>query len=327
MTMNAFGLTLLALLMASLRSASGHGTVIKPVPRSGPQKYCPWCTGGHAGDQNRAGAVHRDAKLDTPCAGSSRGGAIATKEQFSIYSSWYPSTEERYAPGGSFSAKIILDADHNGDAIWQFCPHSETETEDCFNKNPLGDWTDVHSAWDASNTVDHWKDGRYYTQEVTLPSGISGAATLRWKWVTKYTDEIFVSCIDVNIGSGGSKPETEQQPEKEDTTEPSPPHAVPGAESHYCYIKACGCPPFTGKPDWCDPTEHRIKSQWCNENEGNCAQCNGEHCDVASQGLTLAAIAFFDDNTGNNTGDVLSGGKVWAPLTFMTLLGLGVALV
>merc|ERR1712050_102895 len=116
--------------------------------------------------------------------------------------------------GQSFEATIVLDADHNGEAQWQFCPHSQEETEECFRENPVSDWVDVHAYWDSSNQEDHWKSGEHFSQTVTIPSGDpAGPGTLRWLWVCKYTDEIFLSCIDVNVASGSGDPQPSPAPE------------------------------------------------------------------------------------------------------------------
>merc|ERR1712176_385633 len=143
---------------------------------------------------------------------------------------------QSYTAGEHFDARVILDADHNGEAQWQFCPHSHAQTEECFRSNPLSEWTDVHAYWDASNSQDHWKSGESYPQAVQLPSSTpTGPVTLRWLWVCKYTDEVFTSCIDVNIVGGVPTPPTppatpmpttslmpNQVPEPEPEPEPEP---------------------------------------------------------------------------------------------------------
>merc|ERR1712039_62558 len=148
------------------------------------------------------GSVHRDVTPSSPCMGTERGGATYTAERYGgQYAPFAGPGPASYTAGQSFEATIVLDADHNGEAQWQFCPHSQEETEECFRENPVSDWVDVHAYWDSSNQEDHWKSGEHFSQTVTLPSGVpAGPGTLRWFWVCKYTDEIFLSCIDVHCG-------------------------------------------------------------------------------------------------------------------------------
>merc|ERR1712048_1118171 len=112
---------------------------------------------------------------------------------------------QTFSKGNSFEATIVLDADHNGEAVWQYCPHSVEQTEECFWNNMLVDWTDVHSYWDPSIAVEHLRSKDHYPQMVPLPANMpSGPVTLRWLWVCKNTNEIFTSCIDANIVDEGS---------------------------------------------------------------------------------------------------------------------------
>lgn len=191
---------------AIISRAFGHGALTKPMPRlvSG-QEYCPWCVGEHQPVTNPSGSVHRDAEPSTPCLGSQPGDAPYTSTRYSSYSSHAAAAEATYTGGGAMQTRIVLDADHNGDAIFQYCPHSEAQTEKCFRDRPLSDWEDVHSYWDATNTDDHWKSGQTFPQTVDLPADMpSGPVSIRWLWVCKYTDEIFVSCLDTEIVGGSS---------------------------------------------------------------------------------------------------------------------------
>merc|ERR1712226_503351 len=73
----------------------------------------------------------------------------------------------------------------------------------------------------SSNQEDHWKSGEHFSQTVTLPSGVpEGPGTLRWLWVCKYTDEVFTSCIDVDIAVSGVPTPTPR---------PSPTPPTPGS--------------------------------------------------------------------------------------------------
>lgn len=105
-----------------------------------------------------------------------------------------------YSAGETFNANVVLDADHGGDAQWQICPHSQAETEDCFLQNRLTDWGDVHCPFGRCDAGPHAFDRQSYTDHVKIPDNFpDGPATLRWLWVCKWTDEVFTSCIDVNI--------------------------------------------------------------------------------------------------------------------------------
>merc|ERR1712066_748372 len=181
---------------------------------SGSAEYCPWCVGEHQPEGNPGGSVHRDVTPSSPCMGTERGGATYTAERYGgQYAPFAGPGPASYTAGQSFEATIVLDADHNGEAQWQFCPHSQEETEECFRENPVSDWVDVHASWDSSNQEDHWKSGEHFSQTVTLSSGVpAGPGTLRWLWVCKYTDEIFLSCIDVNVASGAGDPQPAPAP-------------------------------------------------------------------------------------------------------------------
>lgn len=181
----------------------GHGAVAKPVPRRLDSKlYCPWCVGEHHPGTNPFGQPHHDASLSTPCGGTQRGDATYSPKNYGQYKSVADYSDQEFVAGGSFDATIVLDADHGGEAQWQVCPHSEAETEECFRNHPLTPWIDVHAYWDASVQVSRWKSGEHYPQIVHLPSDVPvGPVTLRWLWICKFTDEIFTSCIDVNISS------------------------------------------------------------------------------------------------------------------------------
>lgn len=171
--------------------------------------YCPWCVGEHV-LANALTGVNRDARLSSPCMGSSIGDTVYPQGNWGGYTALvggFP--PQAYTAGQSFDATVILDADHNGEAQWQLCPHSQAQTEECFRSNSLNEWTDVHSYWEAGNTQDHWKSGQSFPQTVHLPATTpTGPATLRWLWVCKYTDEVFTSCIDVNIIDGVPTPPT-----------------------------------------------------------------------------------------------------------------------
>lgn len=133
------------------------------------------------------------------------GGTPYTAEAYAGYESG--PDQGRYMAGEAFEARIVLDADHNGDAQWSLCPHSEDEIEECFQRHALTEWTDVHAYWGGDSTRDHWKDGAAFPQTVMLPTNVPrGPATLRWTWICKWTDEIFVSCIDVEIGGEPASP-------------------------------------------------------------------------------------------------------------------------
>merc|ERR1711920_659786 len=190
-----------------------------------------------------------------------------------------------YTAGQSFEATVVLDADHNGEAQWQFCPHSQEETEECFRENPVSDWVDVHAYWDSSNQEDHWKSGEHFSQTVTLPSGVpAGPGTLRWLWVCKYTDEVFVSCIDIDVVSGAPTPEpvptpvpsgTLPTPAPQPTRAPTvaetavPSTAPTGAPSDDVpCVKACAAVPGVQSPE-CNGKSREVCERMMT-NEGKC---------------------------------------------------------
>merc|ERR1712178_197330 len=125
---------------------------------------------------------------------------MGTWKNYGRYKSVAGETDQEYVAGGRFDATIGLDADHGGQAQWQYCPHTEAETEECLRSHELSPWIDVHAYWNTTSEVSRWKSGEHYPQTIQLPSNVpEGPATLRWLWICKFTDEIFTSCIDVNI--------------------------------------------------------------------------------------------------------------------------------
>jgi len=210
------------LFLMSVTPSEAHGAVSKPVPRKLNEKmYCPWCLGEHHPATNPYGESHYDASLSSPCMGTRRGDATYSWKNYGRYKSIAGESDQVYAAGGTFDATIILDADHGGQAQWQLCPYSEAETEECFRGHELTPWIDVHSYWNASSEISRWKSGEHYPQTVHLPSNVpEGPATLRWLWICKFTDEIFTSCIDVNIIKDFSSPTPSLSP-----ATPAPPSA------------------------------------------------------------------------------------------------------
>jgi len=145
----------------------------------------------------------------SPCLGSIPGDSPYEPVHYSGYRDLTEEGESSYAAGGALDARILLEADHAGEARWSYCPHSEDQTEDCFRQRPLTDWIDVHAFWGGASTQDHWKDGEDFPQVVNLTAGMpSGPTTLRWLWICKFTDEIFVSCMDTTITGGASTSST-----------------------------------------------------------------------------------------------------------------------
>lgn len=193
------------LALAHLVQVRGHGAVTRPTPRyAAAFPYCPWCNGEHLPLANPYGAVHRDARPSSPCLGTSRGDPVYPAERFSSHSDIVQQAEASYTAGGSVATTILLNADHNGDARWSYCPHSEDESEECFGSEGrvLTEWEDVTGYWGGNSNCDHCYDGEHFPQTVPLPSDMPpGKVTLRWLWVCKWTDEIFVSCIDVDIAA------------------------------------------------------------------------------------------------------------------------------
>jgi len=191
-------------LLTLLQGVQGHGAVTKPMPRKGNQPhYCPWCVGEHHSG-NPYGKPHVNALPSSPCLGTYRGDAHYTRESFGEYQSSASEGSKTYVAGKPFETKVVLNADHAGLTQWSYCPHFESETEGCFQKHKLTPWVDVHAYWGGDSTIDHWKDGQIYPQTVNLPNMPSGRVTLRWLWVCKYTDELFASCIDVDVVGTGS---------------------------------------------------------------------------------------------------------------------------
>jgi hypothetical protein len=145
MAMNALSVATWFSFTFVVRRVHGHGAVVKPVPRMLDEHYyCPWCIGGHV-TENTYGTVNKEARLPSPCGGTSRGDAVYPRDSFGEYAFLYPPDDQIYLPGGSFGSFVALNADHNGEAQWQLCPHTEAETEDCFRRHPINDWTDVHA--------------------------------------------------------------------------------------------------------------------------------------------------------------------------------------
>jgi len=188
--------------------ACAHGAVTRPLPRrSLDHPWCAWCVGERQPVQNPYGQVHHETRPSSPCLGTVRGDEPYAPRHFGQrYRSIAEAGPATYMPGQSFEANVLLSADHAGEAQWQFCPHSQAETEECFQQHRISEWVDVHSYWDPNNQMSGWKSGEHFPQTVTLSGVPVGNATLRWLWVCKYTTEVFVSCIDVTIASGGPTP-------------------------------------------------------------------------------------------------------------------------
>lgn len=269
---------------ALLKEVFGHGAVTKPVPRKlADAPYCPWCI-GERNSGNPYGEAHLDAKPAKPCMGTKRDGPrYDTSVYGNVPASLGPSA---YVAGQSFDTMILLNADHGGMARWSFCPHSEAETEECFEKNVLTEYKDVHSYWNGDSSVDHWKDGWYFPQTVSLPETVAaGRITLRWLWKCKFTDEIFASCIDVNVlASGSSTPPNPPDPvptpapiSSPPTPQPNPtpapsnptPAPVNGPVGDQCSAKYEQC----GGKDWTGPTCCKTGLQCFAHNE-HYAQCD-----------------------------------------------------
>lgn len=243
-----------------VQRALGHGALTKPMPRkvSG-REWCPWCVGEHQPHTNPNGAVHHDAMLSHPCGGSSPGDAPYEKSNYGGYQDYAEPGEASYAAGGTLHATIALDADHNGEAQWGYCPHSEEQTEECFRSRPITDWLDVHSHWDATNEEDHWKSGQTYPQAVKLPAGMpTGPVTLRWLWICRWTDEIFVSCFDTSIAGGSPAPAPSPPPSATNSTGGSPAPAPPPPPSAG---DAPGCV-------WTHPPDRKVRRTARNQKAG-----------------------------------------------------------
>jgi len=187
------------------RQVSSHGAVAKPSGRKyAPNINCQWCMGEKKEDgSNPPGQIRHEAQLSSPCMGTNRGDD--TRPNWGPYNHIAGDFERpTYKAGQSFQANIAMDANHQGDAQWQFCPHSEAETDACFRRNIVKDWEGVNCHFNDCGAPPHKYSKSTYTETVTLPSSLpSGPGTLRWFWVCKETVEIFASCIDVNIVGGG----------------------------------------------------------------------------------------------------------------------------
>lgn len=283
--------------------AYGHGAVTQPIPREWSEKpWCPWCVGENQPLYNPPQTVNRSVTPSSPCMGTSREDGPFPSERFGRYKSWVGSASP-YIAGQTFSATIVLDADHNGEAQWSYCPHSLAETEQCFREHTLTDWINVAAHWNQTDPGEHFHSGEHFPQTVHLPSDMpAGPATLRWLWVCKNTNELFLSCIDVDVVSNDNgAPETtstttqaefEPAPEPEfEPVTPTPtalPTPTPTSASTpaptpvgnvYCRNRACGCPPFTGGADWCDDISSGGWGEWCNAKQNQCEDsCGGLWC-------------------------------------------------
>lgn len=238
----------------------GHGAVIRPIPRfATTAKYCPWCVGEHHPIANSPGESNRSAVPSSPCLATTRLGPRYDKDRFGKYRDIADLDPSGVVAGTSLEAAIAIDADHNGVAYWAYCPHSETETEACFRQRPLTKWTDVHAYWGSPpDCGDHCKSGKTFTQTVFFPGDMKpGLVTLRWLWVCKNTDEIFLSCIDVQVAEGTGSGSTSLPPLPEVGVVPEP---TPNSSSQS---------PTSGSSS--DP----------DKNQGDCAdswmQCGGKH--------------------------------------------------
>jgi sugar lactone lactonase YvrE len=147
---------------------------------------------------NPPGQVRHEARLSSPCMGTSRGDD--TRPNWGPYSNEAGNFDTpTYTAGQSFEATIAMNANHQGDAQWQFCSYSEQETEECFRRTVVKDWEEVNCHFNDCGAHAH-KHDYPYKETVTIPNSLpSGPGTLRWYWVCKETNEIFTSCIDVNI--------------------------------------------------------------------------------------------------------------------------------
>lgn len=240
--------------------AWGHGAVTQPAPRTKASlPYCPWCVGEHQPLANPPGKVHYDAAPTTPCMGTSRMDKPYPRDRFGKYISAAGPGPNRYVAAEGFEAHIVLDADHNGEAMWSYCPHSETESEECFRQRPLTGWVDVHSTWGPSEDCgDHCRDGQTFSQTIHLPGDVPlGLITLRWLWVCKNTDETFLSCIDVRVEDGSGVPQVASPPAAPAMPTAFVPSLAPGAPSSALHSPAGACAEAwqrCGGEGWAGPT-------------------------------------------------------------------------
>lgn len=51
-----------------------------------------------------------------------------------------------------------------------------------------------------------------------------------------------------------------------------------GDGTHACFLKQCGCPPFTNGPEWCNEEKAFISSSYCQESDSQCNTCGGDLC-------------------------------------------------
>lgn len=174
-------LLIIALAVGLLPASDAHGCITKPKVRP-VMPYCPWCVGEHSG----SAPVAHDTPPSSPCLGK------ASMSPWSIEA------------GKTYSTEVYLNADHDGDARWEICIGGESE--DCFRKGKITEYKSVHWPW-GGKKQDHWKSAQKFEEKLTIPAGQKGGkGVMRWIWKCHYTDEIFLSCIDVNVkgGSGAS---------------------------------------------------------------------------------------------------------------------------
>lgn len=280
--------------LLALSSTAAHGTVSNPAPRQrGDHYYCPWCIGEQSVN-NRFGEVNHSTVPSSPCLGTSSNDQPYRLIQWGSRKRPYAGTFSRptYAAGAPIDTTIVIDSDHNGDAIWEVCSTADgaAETETCFARSPLTAHTDIHSFFpghipcDASNyedpRCDHWQDESHYTQRVALPRTLPvGPAVLRWTWRTRFSSEIFLACIDIDVAASFSSFSSTAPPSPSLPTDtpavalptpapapvpaPAPAAAVPPAG--YCNWN--GCNGATEGGDWCNADASRCTGgcggTWC----------------------------------------------------------------
>merc|ERR1712187_519704 len=123
---------LVVLCAVVVRQVLGHGAVAKPSGRKFQfhgSYNCQWCMGEMKHDgSNPPGQVRHEAKLSSPCMGTRRGDD--TRPNWGGYANIAGEFDRpTYKAGQSFEAAIAMNADHQGEAQWQFCAHSEAETD------------------------------------------------------------------------------------------------------------------------------------------------------------------------------------------------------
>jgi len=242
-------LSVVALFAAFPHAVQAHGAVSKPAGRAFRDLVnCPFCTGsGDFYDSNPYGTVNRNVTPSSPCFGSKRGDAVSTRSNWGPYQIPWESGRPTYSQGETFEANVVIDADHAGDTQWQICPYgqAETDTEECFGSNRITEWKEMQCFFGKCNAGPHEFDRQSYTEKVTIPTTIpAGGATLRWLWVSRWTNEVYRTCIDVDISSGESlptppptpkstpfpesDPTLTQPPTLTETSTPPPPESDPG---------------------------------------------------------------------------------------------------